>query len=157
LTRKTSLKQEEILLRRSKVIELRARGLSERKMSEQLGIPRSTLHADLRVLKRQAAMNIQIYVEHDLPHEAELLLINTNALLGIAWASLEKELQGGRPPYPAIASIISILNLKQTLIGDKLETAIFFKDNVETKHIDLEEQAMREAYERERHRREAIF
>jgi hypothetical protein len=72
LARKTSLKQEEILLRRSRVIELRARGISERKMSEELGIPRSTLHTDLKALKRQAATNVHQFVEHDLPHEVEL-------------------------------------------------------------------------------------
>jgi hypothetical protein len=157
LARKTSLKQEEILLRRSKVIELRARGISERKMSEELGIPRSTLHSDLRVLKRQAALNIHHFVEQDLPHEAELLLENANALLRVAWGSLDEDVKEGKPPYAAIHSIIEILNMKSELMENKIELASYVKDKKEETEMDIQERVMREAYEAERARSEAVF
>lgn len=66
-------------------------------MSEVPGIPRSTIGQDLRVLRRQAAFNIRTYVEQDLPHEVEMLIQNTNVLLDIAWSSLEKDLEKGKP------------------------------------------------------------
>lgn len=157
MSRKISQKQDQILCRRALVKELRAKGFTERQMAERLGIPRSTIGLDLRIMKRQAATDIDRFIEHDLPHEAELLLENTNALLRVAWASLDEDVQMGKPPYPAIASIIQILNLKEELLDDKLQVATFHSDSTESKRIDFEEQAMREAYERERHRSQAVF
>ncbi|MGH9979089.1 MAG: hypothetical protein ACRD8Z_25145 [Nitrososphaeraceae archaeon] len=101
-------RQEKILCRRSKIIELRSREMSERKIAEVLGIPWSTIGQDLRVLKRQAALNIQIFVERGLPHEANLHMENANVLLSVAWSSLEKDLEAGKAPLPLVQSFRSL-------------------------------------------------
>jgi hypothetical protein len=157
LTRKISQKQDEILCRRAVVMELRAKGFKERQISEKLGIPKSTIGVDIRACKRTAATNLRLFTEQDLPHEAEMLLENADALLRIAWTSLQKDVESGKPPYQGIDSILHILDKKDGFLDNKLQVALHKQEETTSKEIDFNEQAMREAYESERHRREAIF
>jgi hypothetical protein len=126
-------------------------------MAEKLGIPRSTIGLDLRIMKRTAATNMHLFFEQELPHEIELQLQNTNALLRIAWDRLQEDMEKGKEPYRGIESIKSLLELREKFLEDKSEIAAFYKENAESKRIDFEEQAMREAYERERERSQRVF
>jgi predicted transcriptional regulator len=157
LSRKASQKQTEILLRRDSIKELRARGLSEHKIAKRLGIPRPTVNADIRILKRQAALNLKFFVEKDLPHEAELLQENLNTLLRTAWDALDKDVENGKPPYAGIESILHILNLKEEILGNKIEIAGVVGEKTEESEMDIRDRLMREAYESERARNQRVF
>jgi hypothetical protein len=74
-----------IVLRRSKVIELYSQGLTETETYKALNIPRSTIAADLRVLRRQAATNIKTFVEDKLAWEHESLKTGVKQVLKRSW------------------------------------------------------------------------
>jgi hypothetical protein len=118
---------------------------------------RATINTDLRVLKRQAILNIQSFVEDTLSHEIELVDMNATALFAIAWSSSEKEHQADREPYHAISSIIQLLNLKGEILNNKFDVALIWQDHRERFAIDLQDKTICELYEQERHRRKAIF
>jgi hypothetical protein len=139
------------------VVELKAKGLGERQIAEKLGIPRSTIGFDIRACKRAAATNMHLFFEQELPHEMELQLQNTNTLLRIAWDRLQEDMEKGKEPYRGIESIKGLLELREKFLEDKSEIAAFHKENAESKRVDFEEQAMREAYERERERSQRVF
>jgi hypothetical protein len=67
----------------------------------------------LKILRQQAEVNINLFVERELPHETELLLENTNALLRTAWAALDKDVKEGKPPYSGTESILQIMHEKR--------------------------------------------
>jgi hypothetical protein len=138
-------------------MELKAKGFSERQMSAKLGIPRSTLNFDLRAMKRTALTNIRFFTEQELPHETDLLIENTNALLKVAWHSLQKDVENDKAPWPGIVSILSIINTKSELLGQKIDVEHITKDTSDEQRISLEDRQQREVFEEQRHREQAIF
>jgi hypothetical protein len=87
-------------------------------------------------------------------------LENVNSLLRIAWTRLEKDIESGKPPYQGIESILHILDKKNGFLENKLHLSEFVKmekEKEEMEEMDIQEKAMREAYERERFRSEAVF
>jgi hypothetical protein len=157
LSRKISQKQDEILCRRALVMELRSKGFKERQISEKLGIPRSTIGVDIRAVKRTAATNLRLFTEQDLPHEADMLVENTDALLRIAWTSLQNDMESGKPPYQGIESILHILDKKDGFLENKLHLSEYATEKKEESEMDIQDRIMKEAYEAERHRSEAVF
>lgn len=135
--------------------------MSEREIANEMKISRSTLHVDIKALKKQAMVNINLFAEQDLPHEVELLLENTNELLHYTWFNLEQEMRRfstkPNPSHPLINSIIQILNLKTELLNYKMQIAEDNHTNHSNALLNMEDRARQEAYDRDRQNREAIF
>jgi seryl-tRNA(Sec) selenium transferase len=150
--RKLSSAKERVIVRRSRIAELYCKGLNEIQIGRQLDIPRSTVGLDIRTMRRQSITNLTTFVEERLPHEADMLLENTNTLLRIAWTRLEKDIESGKLPYQGIESILHILEKKDGFLENKLHLSEFAKDTQQITDRDIQERVMREAYEAERHR-----
>lgn len=73
-----------MLARRSRILELYSQGLTERKISLALNIPRSTIGVDIRVLRRTVIKNIKDFEER-LAFEHESLMVGISAVLERAW------------------------------------------------------------------------
>jgi hypothetical protein len=108
-------------------------------------------------MKRTALTNIRFFTEQELPHETDLLIENTNALLKVAWHSLQKDVENDKAPWPGIVSILSIINTKSELLGQKIDVEHITKDTSDEQRISLEDRQQREVFEEQRHREQAIF
>ena len=149
--------KEKIILRRSKVIELYSKGLSENEMSKALNIPRSPIGSDIRVMRQLARTNVQTFIEERLPWEHESLMTGVKQVLKRAWSVLEDEHSSEKAVVNAMHIILRCYEFKRQLLIDGIDSAIGVRDFVESKQAELEGERYRLALEEKRARSEAVF
>ena len=64
-----STKADQLEWRRSKVVELRARGLSHGEIARELQVSRTLITSDIQYLREQAKGTIKEYVTEHLPEQ----------------------------------------------------------------------------------------
>jgi DNA-directed RNA polymerase specialized sigma24 family protein len=69
-----STKAEQLEWRRSKVVEMRARGLSYAEIAQQLEVSRASIGSDVQYLREQAKGTIKEYVTEYLPEQYQVCL-----------------------------------------------------------------------------------
>jgi hypothetical protein len=74
LTRKTKGKATQLEWRRSKVLELKARGMNHGEIAHELQISRASIISDVNYLRSQAKESIKEYVTEQLPQQYEICL-----------------------------------------------------------------------------------
>jgi predicted transcriptional regulator len=84
-----SIKYEQIEWRRSKVIEMRARGLSQTEIAKQLQVSRASIGSDVQYLREQAKRTIKEYVTEHLPEQYQVCLSALDTILKHAFDILE--------------------------------------------------------------------
>ncbi|MFL6347751.1 MAG: hypothetical protein ACJ72X_05605 [Nitrososphaeraceae archaeon] len=62
-----STKAEQLEWRRSKVVEMRARGLSYGEIAHELQVSKASIGSDVQYLRSQAKVSIKEYVTEHLP------------------------------------------------------------------------------------------
>jgi transposase len=67
--------------RRSKVVELRARGLSYAEIAQQLQVSRASIGTDVQYLRGQAKGTIKEYVTEHLPEQYQVCLSALDTIL----------------------------------------------------------------------------
>jgi orotate phosphoribosyltransferase-like protein len=72
-----STKTEQLEWRRSKVTELRARGLSYAEIARELQVSRTSIASDVQYLREQAKGTIKEYVTEHLPEHVCLAALDT--------------------------------------------------------------------------------
>jgi DNA-binding CsgD family transcriptional regulator len=87
---KKERKQDLVEHRRSEVLDLAAKGLSQSQISRILHVDRSTISRDFTTLRQQAKDNIKLYLEERLPFEYEKCLASFNTIQARAWLIVEK-------------------------------------------------------------------
>lgn len=85
-----STKAEQLEWRRSKVSELRSRGLSYAEISSQLQVSRTCIASDLQYIRQQAKGAIKEYVTEHLPEQYHLCLTALDTVLKNAFEIMEK-------------------------------------------------------------------
>ncbi|MFL6410100.1 MAG: hypothetical protein ACJ71K_02515 [Nitrososphaeraceae archaeon] len=84
-----STKDEQLEWRRSKVIEMRARGLSQTEIAHELQVSKASISSDMQYLRNQAKESIREYVTEHLPEQYQVCLTALGAIIKRAFEILE--------------------------------------------------------------------
>jgi hypothetical protein len=84
-----STKSDQLEWRRSKVVEMRARGLSHEEIAQQLQVSRTSITSDIQYLRSQAKESIKEYVTEHLPEQYQVCLTALDAIIKRAFDILE--------------------------------------------------------------------
>jgi predicted transcriptional regulator len=84
-----STKADQLQWRRSKVVEMRARGMTHEEIARELQVSRTAITADIAYLRSQAKQSIREYVTEHLPEEYQVCLTALDTILKHAFEILE--------------------------------------------------------------------
>ena len=85
----TKIKANEIQWRRSKVVEMRAKGMSQTEIARELQVSEASISLDLQYLRNQAKESIKEYVTEHLPEQYQVCLTALDAIIKRAFEILE--------------------------------------------------------------------
>jgi predicted transcriptional regulator len=85
-----STKAEQLEWRRSKVTELRSRGLSYAEIAHELQVSRTSIASDVQYLREQAKGTIKEYITEHLPEQVQICLCALDAVLKNAFVIMTK-------------------------------------------------------------------
>jgi transposase len=89
LSTKIKAKANEIEWRRSKVVEMRARGMSQIEIAHQLQVSEASISSDVQYLREQAKGTIKEYVTEHLPEQYQVCLAALDEIIKRAFDILE--------------------------------------------------------------------
>jgi transcriptional regulator len=69
-----STKAEQLKWSRSKVIEMRSRGLNQLEIARELQVSKASISSDMQYLRKQAKESIKEYVTEHLPEQYQICL-----------------------------------------------------------------------------------
>ena len=84
-----STKIEQLEWRRSKVVELRARGLSQTEIARELQVSKASISLDMQYLRTQAKESIREYTTEYLPEQYQICLTALDEIIKRAFDILE--------------------------------------------------------------------
>ena len=84
-----STKIEQLEWRRSKVVELRARGLSQTEIARELQVSKASISLDMQYLRTQAKESIKEYAIEYLPEQYQVCLTALDVIIKRAFDILE--------------------------------------------------------------------
>ena len=84
-----STKAEQVEWRRSKVVEMRARGMSQIEIAHELQVSKQLISSDVQYLRSQAKESIKEYVTEHLPEQYQVCLSALDTILKHAFEILE--------------------------------------------------------------------
>jgi predicted transcriptional regulator len=82
-------KSQQLLWRRSKVIELRSRGLSQIEIARELQVSEASISSDIQYLREQAKGTIKEYATEYLPEQYQVCLSALDTILKHAYEILQ--------------------------------------------------------------------
>ena len=85
----TKSKAEQLQWRRSKVVEVRSRGLSQTEIAHELQVSEASISSDIQYLRNQAKESIKEYVTEHLPEQYQVCLTSLDAIIKRAFDILE--------------------------------------------------------------------
>jgi hypothetical protein len=85
----TKIKANEIEWSRSKVVEMRARGMSQADIAHELQVSRASISSDIAYLRDQAKESIKEYVTEHLPEQYQVCLTALDETIKRAFDILE--------------------------------------------------------------------
>jgi hypothetical protein len=83
------VRDEQIEWRRSKVVEMRARGLSQIEIARELQVSKQSMSSDVQYLRSQAKESIREYVTEHLPEQYHVCLTALDVIIKRAFDILE--------------------------------------------------------------------
>jgi hypothetical protein len=84
-----STKSDQLEWRRSKVVEMRARGMTHGEIARELQVSRTSITSDIQYLRNQAKESIKEYVTEHLPEQYQICLTALDTILKHAFEILE--------------------------------------------------------------------
>jgi DNA-binding XRE family transcriptional regulator len=84
-----STKAEQIEWRRSKIVELRARGMSQIEIAHKLQVSKQSISSDIQYLREQAKESIKEYTTEHLPEQYQVCLSALDTILKHAYEILQ--------------------------------------------------------------------
>jgi predicted transcriptional regulator len=85
----TKTKAEQVEWRRSKVVEMRARGMSQIEIAHELQVSKQSISSDVQYLRSQAKESIKEFVTEHLPEQYQVCLSALDTILKHAFDILE--------------------------------------------------------------------
>jgi predicted transcriptional regulator len=84
-----STKIEQLDWRRSKVVELRVRGLSQTEIARELQVSKASISLDMQYLREQAKGTIKEYATEHLPEQYQVCLVALDSIIKRAFDIIE--------------------------------------------------------------------
>jgi transcriptional regulator len=84
-----STKSEQLKWRRSKVIEMRSRGLNQVEIANELQVSKASISSDMLYLRKQAKESIKEYVTEHLPEQYQICLTALDTIIKHAFEILQ--------------------------------------------------------------------
>jgi predicted transcriptional regulator len=84
-----STKAEQLQWRRSKVIEMRSRGLNQVEIAHELQVSKASISSDMQYLRKQAKESIKEYVTEYLPEQYQICLTALDSIIKYAFEILQ--------------------------------------------------------------------
>jgi transcriptional regulator len=84
-----STKSDQLEWRGSKVVEMRARGMTHGEIARELQVSRASISSDVQYLHEQAKENIREYVTEHLPEQYQVCLSALDTILKHAFEILQ--------------------------------------------------------------------
>jgi hypothetical protein len=84
-----STKADQLEWRRSKVVEMRTRGLSQTEIARELQVSKASISLDIQYLRSQAKESIREYVTEHLPEQYQVCLTALDTIIKRAFDILE--------------------------------------------------------------------
>jgi hypothetical protein len=88
LSTKAEVRAEQLRWRRSKVVEMRARGLNQLEIARELQVSEASISSDMRYLRNQAKEYIKKYVTEHLPEQYQVCLCALDTIIKRAFDML---------------------------------------------------------------------
>jgi IS30 family transposase len=154
--RKLSDTKEKILFRRGMVTELKAKGLTDGAIAERLGVARTTIVSDVRVLRRQTDAKIEEF-QAKLPYEYDTMITGVKLLLKRNCEILDNPNSSDKAVTNAAHIILSCYEKLSEQLKDKYEIMDGISESQPPTKLSLEEQAYKEAAEADYRRRQRVF
>jgi hypothetical protein len=82
-------KAEQLQWRRSKVIEMRSRGLNQIEIARELQVSKASISSDMQYLRKQAKESIKEYVTEHLPEQYQICLTALESIIKHAFEILQ--------------------------------------------------------------------
>jgi hypothetical protein len=101
--------------RRSQVLDLSSKGLSQSDIARTLQVNVSTICRDLSFITQQSKENIRKYIDERLPAEYEKCLVGLTSILKEAWITAAKT-EGKREKLQALALAKECYSMKLELL-----------------------------------------
>jgi hypothetical protein len=86
----TKIKANEIEWRRFKVIEMRAKGMSQIEIARELQVSEASISLDMQYLRNQAKRTIKEYVTEHLPEQYQVCLTALDTILKNAFVIMQR-------------------------------------------------------------------
>jgi DNA-binding Lrp family transcriptional regulator len=144
--------QQLISWRRDKVLELLAQGhISQKEISQKLGVSEPTVSRDIAFLTRQSKENLKFYVEQRIPLEIEKCYTGLNIVLSKAFDITDQENVKISEKIAALHVILTTYDkISEVLLGQPIVKEVV--DKFKIKRKQLEEAANEIQREREKDR-----
>ena len=84
-----STKSDQLEWRRSKIVEMRARGMTHGEIADKLQVSRTSITSDMQYLRSQAKQSIKEYVTEHLPEQYQVYLTALDEIIKRAFDVLE--------------------------------------------------------------------
>jgi predicted transcriptional regulator len=84
-----STKAEQLQWRRSKVIEMRSRGLNQVEIAHELQVSKASISSDMQYLRKQAKEAIKEYITEHLPEQYQICLTELDSIIKHAFEILQ--------------------------------------------------------------------
>ena len=86
----TKTKAEQLQWRRSRVVEMRSRGLSQIEIARELQVSKASISLDMQYLRSQAKESIKEYVTEHLPEQYQVCLSALDTILKHSFEILQR-------------------------------------------------------------------
>jgi IS30 family transposase len=118
---------KQALWRKSQVLDLSSKGLSQADIARTLQVNESTISRDISYLNTQAKNNIRKYIDERLPAEYEKCLVGLTSILKEAWITAAKA-EDKREKLQALSLVRECYSMKLELLANAtvIEDAIRF-------------------------------
>ena len=83
------IKSEQLQWRRSKVVEMRSRGLNQVEIAHELQVSKASISSDMQYLSKQAKESIKEYVTEHLPEQYQICLTALDSIIKHAFEILQ--------------------------------------------------------------------
>lgn len=136
--------------------------MTDVEIAGKIGISRQTIGSDMRVLREAAITTLQTWSEKKLPHELESISIGVRLLLRKAWQVIDDDNSSEKAKLDSRQFALECYKLQRDMIIDKTNIeegrAIYLRSTVRLETLEsLKERQMREAYEEQRRKSQAVF
>jgi predicted transcriptional regulator len=140
----SSVNNNSLEWRRSKVLELASQGYNQLEISRILVISQPTVNRDITYLRQQAKTNIKRYIDERLPEEYEKCLVGVTSILKEAWntatttADKREEIQALSLAKECYSMKLDMMLTNATVVDDAIRFVV--SESEKSKDKDKEDQ-----------------